>query len=211
MKWKSEITYDYRVRLYEDGKYHWKYDLHLLKNPAVLMDVYWVLGVTMIIFACIMFLIQACEEGLRFEKMDFVFKVTGLMTAIMFVLGLLGYLLYSAILGWTYPVIFTMDENGVVHQQAPRAQKAGKRIGALTALVGIFARRPGVMGAGMMAASNTAMSSDFAEVKKVKAIRWMDTIKVYEPFAKNRVFVHKDDFDFVYHYISSRCPKAKIK
>ena len=53
MKWKSEIAYDYRVRLYEDGKYHWKYDLHLLKNPAVLMDVYWVLGVTMIIFACV--------------------------------------------------------------------------------------------------------------------------------------------------------------
>ena len=30
---KSQTMYDYNVRLYEDGKYHWLYDLHLLKNP----------------------------------------------------------------------------------------------------------------------------------------------------------------------------------
>ena len=125
-------------------------------------------------------------------------------------LGLLGYLLYAAISGWVYTVHFIMDEKGVEHEQAPRTQKIAKRIGILTVLVGLFARKPGVMGSGMLASSRTSMSTDFNIVKKVKAKRWMNTIMVNEPFCKNRVYVSDADFDFVYDYISSRCPKAKI-
>jgi exonuclease SbcD len=107
--------------------------------------------------------------------------------------------------------IVDMDENGFVHEQAPRSQKVAERIGCLAALVGIFARRPGVTGSGMIAASRTSMSSHFSNVKKVKALRRMNTIMVNEPFGKNRVYVNDEDFDFVYDFIIKRCPKAGKK
>ena len=61
----------------------------------------------------------------------------------------------------------------------------------------------------MLAASHTSMSSDFSIVKKVRALRWMNTIQVNERFGKNRVYVNNDDFDFVLDYIKSHCPNVK--
>lgn len=205
----SDIQCDYHVKLYEDGKYHWMYDLNMLKNPAVLIDVFKVFGITLLIMGCFLFIIQACENGINAEGLGFVLMLMGSIAGILVVLVLLGYLLYAAMSGWTYTVHFIMDENGVVHEQSPKAKKVGERIGFLTMLAGLLARKPGVMGSGMLAASRTTMSTDFSKVRKVKAIRWMNTIKVNEPFGKNRVYVADDDFDFVYNYISSRCPKAK--
>jgi len=207
---KPRIKCDYRVKLYEDGKYHWMYDLHLLKNPSVLIDVYKALGMTLLITGCIIFLIQACSEGLSLKAFGISLQIIGVMVGIFSVLGLLGYLLYAAMSGWTYTVHFILDEKGVVHKQAPKSQKVAKKIGILTVLAGLLARRPGVAGAGMLSASRMTMSSDFSVVKKVKALRWMNTIKVNEPFGKNRVYVCDEDFDFVYNFISSHCPKAKI-
>ena len=206
---KSQTMYDYNVRLYEDGKYHWLYDLHLLKNPSVLIDVYKVLGITLAIVWCILFLIAACDDGFTAEGLGFVFSVTGIMAGIMFVLGLLGYLLYAAISGWVYSVEFTMDEKGVEHRQSPRSEKTARRIGFLTSMAGLASGKPSVVGAGIISASRTAMSSDFSNVKKVKAIRSMNTIMVNEPFGKNRVYTSQKDFDFVYEYICSHCPKAQ--
>lgn len=207
---KPKIACDYSVKLYEDGKYHWMYDLNMLKNPAVLIDLYVALGMAVFIVACILFLIMACSSGLHLEELGFVLKITGLMVGIMLVLGILGYLLYAAMSGWVYTVHFIMDENSVVHQQAPRAEKLAKRLGCLTTLAGLATGRPGVMGAGMMGAGRTSMSSEFNYVRKVKAIRWMNTIQVNERLGKNRVYVSDDDFDFVFNYISSHCPNAKI-
>ena len=208
-KRKPRIKYNYRVQLYEDGKYHWLYDLHMLKNPAVLFDLYWVLGITIGIFLILMLMIQACSGNFSPEDFGITFKITGVTAGIMFVLGILGYLLYAAVSGWIYTAHFILDEKGVEHIQSPRSQKVAKRIGVLTVLAGLFARRPGVVGTGMIAASNTSMGSDFLHVKKVKAIRWMDTIKVNETFSKNRVYVNKEDFDFVYDFIKAHCPNAK--
>ena len=135
-KRKPRIKCDYSVKLYEDGKYHWLYDLHMLKNPAVLFDLFWALGVSTAITVFIIFCIQACSNGINADDLMIVLKIAGILIGIMLVLGVLGYLLYAALSGWIYSVHFIMDENGVEHKAAPRSKKLAKRIGFLTVLVG---------------------------------------------------------------------------
>lgn len=210
IKRASVIDPDYRVRRYEDGKYHWMYDFHMLKNPSILFDVLKVMGMSVIIVAFFIFVTIACDGGLHPEDLGFILQLVGILSGIMLVLSLLGYLLYAALSGWVYTVHFIMDETGVVHEQSPKAKKVAERVGCLTSLVGLLARKPGVVGSGMIASGRTSMRTDFSSVRKVKAVRWMNTINVNERFEKNRVYADNEDFDFVYQYISSHCPNAKI-
>lgn len=208
---KEHFTYDYQVRMYPDGKYHWLYDLHLLKNPAVFFEVIRVFAITIGILGVFLFLLISCEDGVSLESIGTILKIMGVMAAIFLGLCIIAYPLYAALLGWKYTVHFTMDEKSVEHQQTSKPQDVAKKIGCLAVLVGLLARKPGVMGTGMIAANRTAMSTEFETVKKVKAVRWMHLIRVNETLSRNQVYVDDADFDFVYHFISKHCPKAKIK
>ena len=137
------------------------------------------------------------------------FLTLGIVTAIIFVLSLLGYFVYAAISGWKYVVLFIMDENEVVHQQMPREVKKGQLIGDLTMLVGALAGRPGIVGTGLLAKSRSSMTSTLANVKRLVPCRWMNLIKVNQTFSKNRVYVTDEDFDFVYDFLCTHCTKAK--
>ena len=56
----------------------------------------------------------------------------------------------------------------------------------------------------------TVLSSNFAAIRSIHGIRRRGVIKLNEPFAKNQVYVAPQDRDFVYGYICTRCPQAKI-
>ncbi len=61
----------------------------------------------------------------------------------------------------------------------------------------------------MLAATHTSSQSSFDAATSVKAHKKMNLIKVNEPLCKNQVYVDDEDFDFVYDYIISHCPKLK--
>ncbi len=105
--------------------------------------------------------------------------------------------------------LFEMDETGVVHMQFPKTVEKAKALGMLSVLSGLASGAPGRVGQGVLIASHTTLTSSFANVKKVKPIRRFDIIKVNAPFTKNQIYVNKEDFDFVYDYIISRCPQAE--
>ena len=102
-----------------------------------------------------------------------------------------------------------MDEKEVTHIQMPRQVKKAEVIGLITALVGAMAKSPTTMGAGMLAASKTKSTSVFANVRRVKARRRLNLIKVNQLLDKNQIYVPDEDFDFVYDFIKSHCTKAK--
>jgi hypothetical protein len=198
-----------RVTLYPDGKYRWVYEMNLLKNPSVLFDLWWVFGITILIIA-VLFIVFAIFDGdFDWDSISGMFLTLGIVTAIIFVLSLLGYFVYAAISGWKYVVLFIMDENEVVHQQMPREVKKGQLIGDLTMLVGALAGRPGIVGTGLLAKSRSSMTSTLANVKRLVPCRWMNLIKVNQTFSKNRVYVTDEDFDFVYDFLCTHCTKAK--
>ena len=206
-----ETPDDSRVKLYPDGKYRWVYEVPMLKNPTILFDVYKVLGISFGIVWLFNVLLISCEDGLNLRNL---WSFTSGFLILMLVFLVIGYVAYFIVAwynGWKYVVLFTLDEKEVIHQQMPRQVEKAKVLGALTALIGSVAGKPGVMGAGVLAASRSTSTSILANVAHLVSRRRLHLIKVNQLLNKNRIFVPDEDFDFVYDFLCQHCPKAKKK
>lgn len=206
-----ETPADSRVKLYPDGKYRWVYEVPMLKNPTILFDVYKVLGISFGIVWLFNVLLISCEDGLNLRNLWSFTSGFLILMLVFLVIGYVAYFIVAWSYGWKYIVLFTLDEKEVVHQMMPRQMEKAKVLGALTALVGSVAGKPGVMGAGVLAASRSTSTSVLANVARLVPRRRLHLIKVNQLLNKNRVFVPDEDFDFVYNFLCQHCPKAKKK
>ena len=193
-----------RVTLCEDGKYRWRYDVSLLKNPMIFLMVW---KIFFFIFLGI-FVITTIADTIQWgtKRLAGNLKIWGIvligMTAVVF----LGYLVYAAKMGWKYCVIFEMDEKGINHAQIPEQAEKARAMGEMTMRLG--AGNPTMEGIGRNS-QRTEMYSEFAKVKKVKAYPNQNLIKVNGFLDHNQVYVQKEDFEFVERYIISRCHLSK--
>ena len=202
---------DNRVKLYPDGKYRWVYEVPMLKNPTILIDVFKVLGISFGIVWLFTVLVIGCEEGYTLENLWGITSGFLMLMGVFLVIGCIAYFIVAWCYGWKYVVLFTLDERQVVHQQMPRQVKKAMVLGALTAMMGGAAGKPGVVGSGLLAASRSTLTSDFVDVTRLIPCRCHNLIKVSQLLSKNRVFVPDEDFDFVYNYLCQHCPRAKKK
>ena len=197
------------VQLYPDGKYRWVYEVNMLTNYSILFDVWKVLGISIGILVLLFVIIAIFDGDWSFDTLTGMASSLGIVVLVMLVLGLIGYFVYAAISGWKYAVLFIMDEKEVVHQQMPNTVKKGQLIGALTILAGLASGRPGVVGTGVLAQSRMSMTSTLANVERIIPCRRMNLIKVNQRFAKNRIYVNDEDFDFVYNFLLTNCKNLK--
>ncbi len=197
------------ILLCEDGKYRWKYEMSLLKNPTIFLLVWKILFFIILGIFAVLFLIDWIDWGeLQPERLwddlrFFVYFVVG-MTVITGV----SYLVYAAIMGGKYCVIFEMDEKGINHKQAPEQAQKARRLSRMTIAAGIAAGRMSAVSAGMSAA-RTEMYSDFASVRKIKCYPMRHLIKVNGLLEHNQVYAAKEDYEFVRNYIMVHCPNIK--
>lgn len=198
-----------RVILYPDGKYRWVYEVQMLKNPTILFDVYKVLAISFGLVWLFSAIVISCEEGVSLSSLWGLSSGFLILMGVFLVIGIIAYVIVAWIYGWKYVVLFTMDEKEIVHQQMPRQVKKAVLIGALTSLMGVLARKPGVVGTGLLAASRSTSTSRLADVKRVIPRRRLNLIKVNQLLNKNRIFVPNEDFDFVYDFLLHHCPQAK--
>ncbi len=198
-----------RVMLCKDGKYRWIHEVNMFKNPSILLDVWKVLGITMLIVIVIVGFILVISGDLDVDGMLGMGKAMLITAAIMAVLSIIGYLVYALIAGGKYIVLFTLDEKEVVHQQMPRSAKKGQIIGDLAILAGLATGRIGTIGTGMLAKSRTSMTTTLSDVKRLTPCPRMNMIKVNETLSKNRVYVCKEDFFLVYNFLCEHCMNAK--
>ena len=177
--------------------------------PSILIDVYKVLGISFGIVWLFNVIIIGCDDGLTLKSLwDSTSGFLALMGAFL-IIGYMAYVIVAWCYGWKYVVLFTLDEREVVHQQMPRQMKKAMLLGALTAMVGGAAGKPGVVGTGLLAASRTSTTSVLADVARLVPCRRHHLIKVNQLLNKNRIFVPDEDFDFVYDFLCQHCPKAK--
>lgn len=199
---------DARVRLCDDGKYRWVYEMNMLTNPTIFLTVFkvflYIILAGWLIFGTFLYLIHGDFEG--FLEMS---KGMLVALAIMAGLTLLGVLFLAAIYGGKYVVMFEMDEREIKHIQLPRQVKKAQAISLITTLVGLAAKKPTTAGAGLLAAGKSSSTSVYANVRRVVARRNLHLIKVNQLLNKNQIYVPDEDFDFVYEFIKSRCIHAK--
>lgn len=200
-----------RVTLYPDGKYRWVYEVSMMKNPSILIDVFKVLGISLGIVWLFIVLLDIFDDNLSLEKLwDLTMVFSGLMLVFV-VIGLIAYTILAWSYGWKYVMLFTMDKKEIIHQQMPHQMKKAQVIGALAAMVGGATGNLGMVGTGVLAASHTTSVSTLVNVRKLAPVRWMNLIKVSQLLHKDRVYVPDEDFDFVYDFLCQNCTNAAYR
>ena len=195
------------VMLCADGKYRWVYELNLLKDLSILGIVLKIFGGIILAGAVIFFIVELFG-GHNYMS---VLEMAGIMAGIFLVLSVLGYLLYAAIMGGKYCVVFTMDDKGILHEQQAKQAKKADIIADLLVIAGALSKNITTTGIGLSSARRTAMHTTFKGTKKVSGFAKRGLIKVDSPMDHNRVYCEDEDFNFVWNYIKSRCEGAEIK
>lgn len=196
-----------RVKLCSDGKYHWTCPLNLLKNPSAYFTVCKIFG---ILFG-IAFLTANIGPAIRgdFAVIGHELKYWGIAVLVFLLISALAYLIVAAVYKGKYVVKFTMDENGILHEQVEAQKKKAQVLGGVVGATGALRGNPMQAGQGALIAAHTSLSSDFSKVRSIKASPRHFTILVNEPMSKNQVYTAPEDFEFVLNFIKSHCPLVK--
>ena len=199
------------ITMCTDGKYRWVYELNLYKNPAIIKEVARVMFISLVVVLALIFGFQMIDGiGTFAEKLQFVVELAGILIAILLVITILGYLLYSYMMGGTYCALFEMDENGVCNKAQEKHVKKAELIGAITVIAGLAGGRLGVVGTGMLASARTSMYTRFDDVKELEILPGHHLIRLNEKLSRNQVYAEEEDFAFVADYIRARCRNAKV-
>ncbi|MCR4824567.1 MAG: zinc ribbon domain-containing protein [Bacteroidales bacterium] len=194
---------DGTVRLCQDGKYRWVYELRMFKNPTLLITLFKVFGAVIAGIWLFVLIVSGFSDFGEITKVFF-FVLLGFI-----VLILLSYSILALMYGGKYCVLFEMDDAGINHIQLPRQFKKAQVAGWIGMLAGVLAGNPTAIGAGVLAASRNSLYSSFGKVKSIKASPDRNVIKVNGTLKKNQVYVDDEGFNFVLDFIRSHCPKAQ--
>ncbi len=200
------------IRLCPDGVYRWVYDLNMLKNPAIILSVWKVLGIS---FGAAFALSLAADllQGRLRGAADLWRAVTPflILAAVFLVISIVAYLILAALYGWKYMVLFEMTEDCVRHIQMPRQFSQAEALGWLTMMAGIASGNPAMAGQGLNVSARNISTSEFRKVSAVRPRRRRSTVYLSQALDKNQVYAEDADFDFVEKYILDRCVRAKLR
>ena len=196
------------IKKCDDGTYRWAYEFNMLKNPIILLTVLKIFLLVLVGIWIIFGLFRIGDDGFVGA---FVAQTKELLipAAILFGLSIVGYIILACIYGWKYCVLFEMNETGIRHIQMEKQYKKAQALGWLTAMAGVAAGKPGVMGTGLLAATKNEQATEFSKVKRLRTFRAFHTIKLDSPLNHNQIYAEPEDYDFVLNYISKRIPKNK--
>lgn len=198
---------DTRISVDERGMYAWRGTIDLRTNPTMTILIAKAVGIIVGILAVIFTTIVLTTDVDMVSKLSAFALLVGILALIVGV-SVVCYLIYVAVIGGTYSSDYLMDETGLMCRPAPKEDRISKEIAIGTAVVSALAGSFGVTAASI-AATNTESASVFKSVRKVKGIRKHCCIKVTSFMLFNQVYVAPQDYDFVYGFITSHCPKAK--
>lgn len=188
-----------------DGVFRWVYELNLLKNPIVLFTVWKILGLVYLGLFVFAFLISVGNVRFFWEGFAEFIKAFAIVFLVLLGLSIMGYLIYTAIMGGKYCVEFEMDDEGIRHTQITSQYMKAQGISTAEIVMGILAKNPAAVGGGIVVGSRQSISTEWKTVKKVTLLKRYNTIKLKAFLNRNQVYVFDEDYEFVNKYIVAHC------
>jgi hypothetical protein len=194
-----------------DGKYRWTYELNMLTNPIILLTIWKIFGILILVQLVLSFLLDAFEGNVAGWFTDYLLTPGVLIVpGILFGLSLIAYVIVACIYGLKYIVLFEMDEKGVDHIQMPKQFKKAEGLAWLTTMAGLIAGNYTTAGSGILAGAKNRSTSQYEHVKKIVRKKGFNCIMVNEIMEKNQIYAADADYEFVWEFITRKCPGAKI-
>lgn len=192
-----------------NGAFHWQYELNMITNPVILFLIIKLFFGVCFGVGLMMALMMIIVDGDFEDAMKTLLIVTFGIGGLMVVIGVIAYFIIVAIKGGKYTVVHTMDETSVQHLQTPAEKDQSKKMRTLLFVMGMLSDSPSAVGLSMGARDE--MESEYKDVKKVIASRSQDLIKVNNVLQHNHIYAYPHQYEFVFNFIASHCPNAKIK
>ena len=195
-------------KIYQDreGSYKWIYNIDLDRNPVILMTVLLVIHV-LYAFLLIFWIFLSVRFGFDLEMYAILFGT--------YIAVLIISLLSVKYVNWRYKgrylMVYHMTEEFIRVAQIRDQGDMTRQLSFLRGLLGILANEPGTVISGMALSTMTDASSRYKSVYRINGERKNDVIHLTSLFLFNMVFVTPEYYEFVWKYIVSRCPKAKIR
>ena len=196
----------------ENGTYRWVFELPMFTNPTILFSTWNVLAIAFGIVYLFM-LILTLPDILSGDWDGFVgmTRMFVILLVVFLVIGVIAYLILAWIYGGKYVAVFHMGEHSITHTQIPSQQKKSRAIGALTSLAGSYSGNLSMTGLGINLAAGGGMTTEYANVRTLRACPKRNLIKINTRLLHNQVYASDEDFAFVLQYLVDHCPRAKVK
>lgn len=193
----------YQVQLCEDGYYRWVYELNMFKNTAVLGTIFKIFGGIIVAIWLMLLIADGFDNFLENSKIMLLVLVGACV-----LIGL-AYLMVAGMYGGKYCALFEMNETEVRHIQLPKQYKKAQVAGWIAVLAGVVAGNPTAVGAGVLSASRSTLTTKFSNVRRIKADPRRNLIKVNGTLKANQVYADDAQFQFVLDFLRAHCPNAR--
>jgi hypothetical protein len=134
----------------------WKMRVPIFRDRTILTQLSIAIGIPFTLLFVILFVVSGGDV----TRLWFPLVMVG-------VLFVLTYVFIQVVYGGTYDVAYELDDRGVlVYTQSAQAQRSNI-VNALTVLLSLFAARPSLAGAGMLAGSRLRVFLPWEDVRRV--------------------------------------------
>lgn len=175
------------------NKIEWSIKVSIFKNPIILRQLGLAIGIP---FGSLILILLVLTKEVRYTL-----YALGLIFTLFFV----TYIFIRLIYGGKYALRYTIDNNGIYSYTDDDQRKKNSIINKLTIILGIFSRKPTVIGSGVLANSRQNSMIKWRNIRRIKLYPRYRTIMVYGVIGENiGIFCSKENYDEVEWFIKSK-------
>ena len=193
------------IKVNNEGKYVWGYELNLFRNFVILKLVLKIVGLSLLGVYVLSCMLSLGNSGFFFSGLLENTKIFIILITVMLIIALVSYFIYAKMIGSKYCVVFEMDESGIKHTQLDKQADKAKMLSLIEVLAGAATKDLSLVGTGLMKYGRTSIYTDFKKVKKINADRNSNTIILKYGLHNNQIYIEDDDYDEALAFIRSNC------
>ena len=188
-------------------QYRWMVDVDLWRDtvlPGMLLKLIALAAA----FPALLLLLIEVIEGNAAGGVRAAAQVYAIVAGILLALFVIAYPLFILLKGGRYAALFEMDASEVRHIEMPASTDRTALLTWVGVLAGAAARNPTAMGASLLGGARRAMTTRFADVRKVIVDERRHVIRlVARDMTRNLLYTPPEDFARIRDAVLERCQR----